>query len=156
MYCTVWKSMVQHYQGRLDFWKQINCFSARMCETTNSVVLVRNMQNGFASSAIPKTWNQFYTPHSNSAVHCTVWKSGATLPRPACFLKTDQLFFCENVWSNKWWCPRGMVLQVARGRARLLATSFSSSNARRQGRAAGRAGRQAARACYLIALRRSP
>ena len=38
-----------------------------------------------------------------------------------------------------------MVLQVARGRARLLATSFSSSNARRQGRAAHRAGRQAAR-----------
>ena len=39
-----------------------------------------------------------------------------------------------------------MVLQVARGRARLLATSFSSSNARRQGRAAARhAGRQAAR-----------
>ena len=41
-----------------------------------------------------------------------------------------------------------MVLQVARGRARLLATSFSSSNARRQGRAAGPAGRQAAR-CVL-------
>ena len=38
-----------------------------------------------------------------------------------------------------------MVLQVARGRARLLATSFSSSNARRQGRAVRRAGRQAAR-----------
>ena len=38
-----------------------------------------------------------------------------------------------------------MVLQVARGRARLLAASFSSSNARRQGRAARHAGRQAAR-----------
>ena len=38
-----------------------------------------------------------------------------------------------------------MVLQVARGRTRLLATSFSSSNARRQGRAAGPAGRQATR-----------
>ena len=38
-----------------------------------------------------------------------------------------------------------MVLQVARGRARLLATSFSSSNARRQGRAVRHAGRQAAR-----------
>ena len=32
-----------------------------------------------------------------ATVYCTVWKNGATLPRPACFLKTDQLFFCENV-----------------------------------------------------------
>ena len=147
--------MVQHYQGRLVFWKQIRCFPRECVKQKMVVSSYIRCGMGLQVALLIAKYKIIFIPPL-ATVYCTVWKNGATLPRPACFLKTDQLFFCENVWSNKWWCPRGMVLQVARGRARLLATSFSSSNARRQGRAAGRAGRQAARACCLIALRRSP